>query len=81
MLRHIFSVSILCSEDIPSKEEYASQFRALLIHFLSVSMYSMLWHPNDSIIVNGQNTEKSPGVLRKLAVTQTPVKDRQLKLM
>ena len=38
-------------------------------------------HPNDSIIENGQNTEKSPGDLRRFAVTQTPVKDHQLKLM
>ena len=30
-------------------------------------------HPNYSIIENGQNTEKSPGDLRRLAVTQTPV--------
>ena len=29
-------------------------------------------HPNGSIIENGQNTEKSPGDLRRLAVTQTP---------
>ena len=34
-------------------------------------------HPNNSIIENGQNTEKSPGDLRRLAVTQTPVKDHQ----
>ena len=34
-------------------------------------------HPNDSIIENGQNTEKSPGDLRRLAVAQTPVKDHQ----
>ena len=38
-------------------------------------------HPNYSIIDNGQNTEKSPGDLRSLAVTQTPVKDHQLTLM
>ena len=38
-------------------------------------------YPNDSIIENGQNTEKSPGDFRRLAVTQTPVKDYQLKLM
>ena len=31
-------------------------------------------HPNYSIIENGQNTEKSPADLRRLAVTQTPVK-------
>ena len=31
-------------------------------------------HPNDSIIENVQNTEKSPGDLKRLAVTQTPVK-------
>ena len=38
-------------------------------------------HPNDSIIENGQNTEKSPGDLKRLAVTQNPVKDHQLTLM
>ena len=37
-------------------------------------------HSNDSIFENGQNT-KSPGDLRRLAVTQTPVKNHQLKLM
>ena len=36
---------------------------------------------NNSIIENGQNTEKSPGDLRKLAVTQSLVKDHQRKLM
>ena len=36
--------------------------------------------PNYSIFENGQNTEKSPGDLRRLAVTQTPEKDHQLKL-
>ena len=38
-------------------------------------------HQNYSIIENGQNTEKSPGDLRRLAVTQTLVKDHQLTLM
>ena len=38
-------------------------------------------HPNCSIIENGQNTEKSPEDLRRLAVTQTPVEDHQLALM
>ena len=38
-------------------------------------------HPNYYIIENGQNTEKSPGGLRRLAVTQTPVKNHQLTLM
>ena len=37
--------------------------------------------PNYYIIENGQNTEKSPGDLRRRAVTQTPVKDHQLTLM
>ena len=37
-------------------------------------------HPDYSIIKIGQNTEKSPGYLRRLAVTQTPVKDHQLTL-
>ena len=34
-------------------------------------------HPNDRIIENGQNTEKCPGDLRRLAVTQTPAKNHQ----
>ena len=38
-------------------------------------------HPNDSIIENGQNIEESPGDLRRLAVTQTPMKNHQLTLM
>ena len=29
----------------------------------------------------GQNTEKSPGNLRRIVVTQTPVKDHQPTLM
>ena len=36
---------------------------------------------NKSIIENGQNTEKSPGDRRRLAVTQSPVKCHQLTLM
>ena len=32
------------------------------------------YHPNDSTVKNEQNTEKSPGDLRRLAATQTPVK-------
>ena len=38
-------------------------------------------HSNYSLIEKGQNTEKSPEDLRRLAVTQTPVKIHQLKLM
>ena len=38
-------------------------------------------HPNDSIIEDGQNTEKSPGDLGRLDVSQTPVKNNQLTLM
>ena len=38
-------------------------------------------HPNYSIIKNGQNTEKSPGDMRTLGVTQTPEKNHQLTLM
>ena len=37
-------------------------------------------HANYSIIKIGQNTEKSPGDLRRLAITQTSEKD-QLKLV
>ena len=36
---------------------------------------------NDSIIENGKGTEKSLGDLRRLAVTQTPLKDYQPTLM
>ena len=35
-------------------------------------------HPNNSIVEIGQNAEKCPGDLRRLAVTQTPVKDYHL---
>ena len=38
-------------------------------------------HPNNSIIENSQNTEKSPGYLRRFVVTQTSMKDHQLILM
>ena len=38
-------------------------------------------HLKYNIIENGQNTENSPGNLRRLAVTQTPMKNHQLKLM
>ena len=38
-------------------------------------------HPNDSIIEIDQNTEKSPGDLRRLAVIQTSVKVHWLTLM
>ena len=38
-------------------------------------------YPNDGIAKNGQNPEKSPGDMRRLAVTQTPVKNHQLTLM
>ena len=37
-------------------------------------------YPNGSITENGQNAEKSPGDLRRLAVTQTPVKNHQVIL-
>ena len=33
--------------------------------------------PHNSIVEIGQNTEKSPGNLRRLAVTQTPVNELQ----
>ena len=38
-------------------------------------------HLNYKIIENGQNTEKSPGDLKRLAITQILVKDHQLTLM
>ena len=39
------------------------------------------WESRSSIVKLGQNTEKSPGNLRKFAVTQTPVKNHQLALV
>ena len=38
-------------------------------------------HPNYSIIEIGQNTQKSSGDLRRLAVTQTPARNHQLTLV
>ena len=38
-------------------------------------------NPNDSVIGNGQNTEKSPGDMRRLPVTKTPVKNHLLTQM
>ena len=38
-------------------------------------------HPSYRMVVIGQNTEKTPGDLRRLAITQTPVKDHQLTLV
>ena len=38
-------------------------------------------YPKDSIAENSQNPEMSPEDLRRLAVTQTPVKNHQLTLM
>ena len=37
-------------------------------------------HPNYSIVDIGQNTEKSPGDLRRLATSQTPVENYHLTL-
>ena len=37
-------------------------------------------HLNYGIVEIKQNTEKSPGELKRLAVSQTPVKDHQLTL-
>ena len=38
-------------------------------------------HPSYCITEIGQNSEKSSGDLRRLAISQTPVKDYQLTLM
>ena len=38
-------------------------------------------HPDYSIIKIGQNTEKSPGDLRRLAVTEIPEENYQLTVM
>ena len=34
-------------------------------------------HQNDNIIKISQDTEKSPGNLRRLTITQTPVRDHE----
>ena len=39
------------------------------------------YHPNYCFIEIGQNTEKSPGDLGRLVVTQTPVRNHQLTLV
>ena len=36
-------------------------------------------HPNYSIVEIDQNTKKSPRNLKRLAVTQTPIEDHQLR--
>ena len=38
-------------------------------------------HPDYNLFMIKQNTGKSPGDLRRLVVTQTPVEDHQLTLM
>ena len=38
-------------------------------------------HPNYSIVEIDSNTEKSPGNLKRLAITQTPSKNHLLTLM
>ena len=38
-------------------------------------------HPNNSFVEIGQNTEKNLANLRRLAVTQTPMRHHQLKLV
>ena len=39
------------------------------------------YYPNYSIVEIDQNTEKSPGDSRRLAVTQTPIKKNQLMVV
>ena len=38
-------------------------------------------HPNNNITEIDQNTEESPGNLKRLAFTQTPVRNHQLTLV
>ena len=38
-------------------------------------------HPNYNIVDIGQNAKKSPGDVRRLAITQTPVENYQLMLV
>ena len=58
----------------------------VIFHFLFTNKRNgRLWtsgdHPNYCIIAIGQNTEKSPEDLRRVAVTQIPVKCHQIMLM
>ena len=46
-----------------------------------IIMIIIIDFPNDSIVQIGQNTEKSPGDLKRLAVTQTAMENHQLTLM
>ena len=38
-------------------------------------------HPNSSVIKIDQNIKKSPGDLKRFAVTQTPIEEHQLMLV
>ena len=46
-----------------------------------VEMRTSRDHPDYMIIKIGQNTEQSPGDLKRLAVTQTPLRNHQLTLL
>ena len=49
-------------------------------NFVNV-LYVIKFYPNYSTIEVSQNTEKSPGDIKRLAFTEIPVKDHQLMLV
>ena len=57
-----------------------NNLQRLICHKTKPNQKTSLDHPNYSIPDVGLNTEKSPGDLRRLAVTQTAVKGHQLTL-
>ena len=78
----IVDFSVPVDHRIKQKEcEKRDKYLDLAIELKKTMEYKSGDHPHYSIIENVQNTEKSPGDLRRLAVTQSPVKDHQLTLI
>ena len=74
-------IIIISLKEWENKDKYIDLARELKKAVEHESWRTGRNYPNDNIAENGQNTEKNPGELRKLAVTQTPVKIHQLTLM
>ena len=55
--------------------------KGLIMGLVDLEIRGREEHSNESINKTSPNTEKSPGVLRRLAVTQTPVEDRCKKTL
>ena len=67
-------VFVPCQTQLESQQHY-------LLNYLKWIGRTKLEHPNYGIIKIGQNTVKSPGDLRRLAVAQTPVRNHQIALI